>query len=392
MTTRVSPTREATTVAARQAAPPLPNSNSIRLSWREWAITAFVFLAVAVLLPMFWPATGTQFSRADYRLPSDLSSDYWMFRQWMQYSLAHYPAVILGDSVIWGQYARNDDTLSHHLNALLGRTVFANMGLDGLHPAAMEGMVTYYGGALTEAPVLVHLNPLWLASREQDLQEAGQGETRFNHPKLVAQVLHRPSAYHPTATEVTTALLERQVPFLSWKEHLIATYYGGMALTEWSLENPYMLVPEGRGPSSFLAEDPASPPMPWRERGIEPQDMPWIQPADSYQWHAFQRTIRVLESGGNRVFVLLGPFNIHALTPASQARCQAATAAMAKWLTQEQVPYYAPPVLPTDLYADASHPLGAGYRQLAEELLSSPSFREWSKSWAPDKPHTGGEA
>jgi hypothetical protein len=86
--------------------------------------------------------------------------------------------------------------------------------------------------------------------------------------------------------------------------------------------------------------------------------------------------------------VLIGPFNTHALTVEGQARYQAATAAMAKWLTQEHVPYYAPPVLPTHLYADASHPLGAGYRQLAEELSSSPSFREWRKSWAPDRPRT----
>lgn len=391
MTTKASPTRDASIETGRRIVSVLQNSNSIRLSGREWAIAALVLFAVLALLPMLWPATGTQFSRADYRLPSDLSSDYWMFRQWARYSRVHYPAVILGDSVIWGQYARNDDTLSHHLNARLGRAVFANLGVDGLHPAAMEGIVTFHGAALTSMPVLVHLNPLWMASAEQDLQRAGDGETRFNHPELLAQVLHRPTAYRPAATEVTAALLARQVPFYSWKEHLIATYCDGLALPDWSLENPYSLVPKDPGPGPFSMQDPGSPPMPWRDRGLEVQDMPWVQLANSYQWHAFQRTITSLRSRGDRVFVLLGPFNLHALTRASQARYQAVRGAMAKWLAQERVPYYAPPVLPTDLYADASHPLGAGYRRLAAELLSAPSFREWRKSWAPGTSPTNGE-
>jgi hypothetical protein len=114
-----------------------------------------------------------------------------------------------------------------------------------------------------------------------------------------------------------------------------------------------------------------------------------VEASHSYQWRSFRRTVELLESRGNRVFVLVGPFNTHALTGESQPRYRALLAEMKRWLEQEEVPYYAPPVLPTDLYADASHPLGAGYRRLAKELSSSPPFREWRKSWAPDRPRTG---
>jgi lysophospholipase L1-like esterase len=362
------------------------SSNPIRLSWREWSAAALACIIVLYLLPTACPAVGARLSRLDYRLPTELSSDYWMFEQFAERSHAKRQAAVLGDSVIWGQYAKSDDTLTHHLNSLLGEPVFANLGVDGLHPAAMAGLVAYYGGALENDPVLVHLNPLWMASAEQDL--ATEGEVRFNHPKLVPQVLNRPASYHPATAEAIGAVLERRVPFLSWKEHLKIAYCEGMAFPEWSVENPYSLLPAGRGPDSFPSDEPGSQPLTWRERGITTQNLPWVEASRSYQWRSFRRTIELLKSRRNRVFVLIGPFNTHALTAESQAHYQAATAAMAKWLIQEHVPYYAPSVLPTNLYADASHPLGAGYRRLAEELSSSASFREWRKSWASDGPRT----
>jgi hypothetical protein len=53
--------------------------------------------------------------------------------------------MIIGDSFVWGQYVSTDKTLSHNLNELEGDNLFANMGLDGLHPAAMDGLLKYYG-------------------------------------------------------------------------------------------------------------------------------------------------------------------------------------------------------------------------------------------------------
>jgi hypothetical protein len=355
------------------------DSSLIRLSWREWAAAVLLCAAVFWLLPVVWPATGERLSRVEYRLPSEMSGDYWMFREWAQYSHSAYRAAVLGDSVIWGQYARSDDTLSHHLNAQAGSRLFANLGVDGLHPAAMAGMVRYYGGGLYGEPVLVHLNPLWLASPQQDLR--GEGETRFNHPRLVPQLLGRPASYRPAPPEVTAAVLERHVPFLSWKEHVKIAYYDGMTPQEWSLDNPYRLLPARRGPDAFSADDPASPPETWQARGITLQDLPWVELGRSYQWRWFQRTIELFRSRGSRVFVLVGPLNTHALTLASQARYQALVAAMTAWLEQKRIPYYTPAALPTDLYADISHPLGAGYRQLAEGLFASRAFQQWTEGW-----------
>lgn len=344
---------------------------------------AAVALAAALwLLPAAWPARGREFSRPDYRLPTELSNDYWMFRQWTGYTHQHYRAMVLGDSVIWGQYAKSDDTLTHHLNSMVGEGAFANAGVDGLHPAAMAGMVRYYGRVMEGEAVLVHLNPLWMGSPAQDLQ--GGGETRFNHPDLVPQLWHRPAAYHPTLSEVMAGVLPRAAAFLSWKQHLQIAYYEGMALPEWTLENPYRLFPAGRGPDAFAWREPGSQPMTWRERGIAPQDLPWVEAPRSYQWRSFRETVELLRARRNRVFVLVGPFNTHALPAKSEARYRRLVAGMTRWLAKKGIPYYAPPALASDLYADASHPLGAGYRELARELQASPGFQKWMSGWGPE--------
>jgi len=77
----------------------------------------------------------------------------------------------------------------------------------------------------------------------------------------------------------------------------------------------------------------------------------------------------------------LGPFNTHALTGDSRTRYQVLATTMERWLEKEKIPHYAPRLLPSDMYADLSHPLGDGYREIARELFGSPSFQVWMKSW-----------
>jgi len=351
------------------------NSNPIRLAWREWALAALLCLGGICLLPLAWPFAGTRLSHPDYRVPGELGSDYWMFRQWSEYARDKYAVMVLGDSVVWGQYVQNGDTLTHHLNELAGNSTFANLGVDGLHPAAMAGMVSYYGKGIRDGRVLLHLNPLWMSSTKQDLQTKG-GE-RFNHPKLVPQVVGRPIAYEPTPAEAAEAVLEERVPFFSWKEHLKIAYWEGMSLPDWSIENPYVVIPRDRGPDSFSGDDPGSEPLSWRKRGIAPADLPWIEAGRSYQWRSFKNVVWELRSRRNRVFVILGPFNTHALTPKSRTRYEALKRAMEQWLQQQRIPYSAPRLLPTDLYADVSHPLGDGYREIAKELWGSSAFHDW---------------
>jgi hypothetical protein len=50
---------------------------------------------------------------------------------------------------------------------------------------------------------------------------------------------------------------------------------------------------------------------------------------------------------------------------------------IAAWLGQNNIPAVAPDTLPSELYADASHPLTSGYELLAKRLYAEEGFRKW---------------
>ena len=53
---------------------------------------------------------------------------------------------------------------------------------------------------------------------------------------------------------------------------------------------------------------------------------------------------------------------------------------MAAWLTAAGIPHFIPAALSSELYADASHPLGPGYAAIAEKLLADASFAEFREN------------
>ena len=110
--------------------------------------------------------------------------------------------------------------------------------------------------------------------------------------------------------------------------------------------------------------------------GITKQDFPWVEPAQSLQWRFFKRAIDVLEGRGNRVFVLLGPFNEHILADESRQRYHEVRAALEAGLKAQGVEYYTPAPLASDQYGDASHPLAPGYEALARVVISSAALKK----------------
>jgi hypothetical protein len=50
------------------------------------------------------------------------------------------------------------------------------------------------------------------------------------------------------------------------------------------------------------------------------------------------------------------------------------------WFAKNQIPQIAPEVLPSALYADASHPLTQGYELLAKRLYQEPTFQRWLRN------------
>lgn len=341
------------------------NSNSILLSGRQWIGLGIFTVALYVGVPALWKRSEPFEPKPDHRIPYTLGNDAWQYRRW-----AGEPSevAVLGDSVVWGQFVKPDGTLTAALNRRAGRPRFANLGLDGAHPAALTGLLTHHTPGLDGRTVLLHCNLLWMSSARHDL--TGEEEFAFNHPALVPQFVPSIPCYGATLSERIGVEVGRRVPFQLWTKHLQAAYFEGDDIHTWSLDHPYE-NPLARITRRLPApeEEPLRhEAIPWTERGIKPQPFEWVAPEESFQWKMFRRAVEILRGRGCTVRVLVGPFNEHMIAPEGRAGYDRLKAAVEAWLTAEGIPYDAPPPLPSELYGDASHPLTEGYERLAALL------------------------
>ncbi|HZU35380.1 MAG TPA: hypothetical protein VFA18_05710 [Gemmataceae bacterium] len=343
------------------------SSNAIRLSGRQWVVVGLLALAMIVGLPRLWKKAETFTLEPDYRMPYALSTDYWLYDRYARAASEQYDVLLVGDSVIWGQYVDRQHTLAHELNQLAGRERFANLGLDGVHPAALAGLLEYYGRGIEGKKVVLFCNPLWLSSPRHDLQESEKFD--FNHPDLVPQFGPWIPCYKAETTKRIGRVVDRTVPFRGWTNHLQQAYFGGSSIPAWTLEhpssNPVQQFRHGLPASDNRVHSDARP---WTKKHIRPANMPWVEPDTSFQWHSFQRAVQLLQERHNDVFVLVGPFNEHMLTPRSRQRYEHVKERIKAWLEAQRIAYDIPEALPTEEYADASHPLAAGYARLARRL------------------------
>ncbi len=369
--------------------------NEIRLNARQWVATFLIVATVLLLTPPVWQRLEHFEAGPDYRLPYPLSKDYWLCGRRIDQIVNQNKILLLGDSVIWGEYVAPDGTLSHFLNDRTGvNDRFVNLGLNGLFPLAQEGLIHYYGRSLQHEKILLQFNPLWLTSPKADL--SSEKEERFNHSGLVPQFTPRIPCYRAGANERLGAIVQRSVPFLQWVGHIQNAYLNQKNVLSWTLEedggSPPRYPNAYRNPLSLISltvpsspvDDPERGPRSqrhkaWSAEGQGPTRFEWVSLDASLQWHAFQRLVNELRRRGNSVFVLLGPFNDHMLTEDSRAAYDRLRSNIGDWLKRNQIPNAVPESLPSELYADASHPLTEGYRRLAKCIYADPQFQSWIK-------------
>jgi len=370
--------RKATsTVHAKEPEP--FSSNELRLTPRQCAVAAVLLLAAFYGLPWAWSLAEPFEIKDDYRIPYKLGNDYWFFARYSRAAVSGGAVLLLGDSVVWGHYVGPNQALSSYLNKAAGRDGrFLNLGVDGIHPAALLGLIKYYGRPIRNMPVVLHCNFLWLSSPRHDLQT--EKEFNFNHPRLVPQSYPWLPCYRASVSERVGNVVERYVPMLSWSRHVRIAYFGGRTLARWTIEHPYdNPLASLSKPLPSAAEPPSPVPVarPWTEKGLRPYDADWVGLDRSFQWRCFRATIKLLLQRGNRVFVVIGPFNEHMLSDRSRSKYLELKSSAATWLANSGVPYAAPEPLPSREYADASHPLARGYRRLAARLLQNEQFRQF---------------
>jgi len=383
----------------KPALPTFPGSkvpfgvNEMRLGAGQWLLVIVLLVVVMIATPHVWTHLERFRTGPDYRIPYELSKDYWLYHRRRAQINDPAKVFVLGDSVVWGEYVRPDGTLSHFLNARSGATDrYVNAGVNGMFPLALEGLIRYYGQPLRHRKVMLQCNLLWMSSPKADMQTTK--EEKFNHSRLVPQFRPRIPCYRADASERLGAVVERNVSFVSWVSHLQDCYFDQKSILSWTLEedgstppnrpnaykNPLsqitMAVPSA--PATEPQRGPDSPRhKPWSAGGNHPSRFEWVTPQSSLQWAAFQRLVMLLRERGNEVLVVLGPFNEHMIAPESQAGYRKLHEAAVAWLTLNQVRHVTPEVLPSELYADASHPLTEGYALLAKRLGETPAFRDW---------------
>lgn len=369
--------------------------NEVRLNARQW-LAAFLIVAMVLLLtPWVWGRLEQFETGSDYRISYQLSKDYWLYGRRVDQVVNQDKILLLGDSVVWGEYVASDGTLSHFLNEQAGATNrFVNLGINGLFPLAQEGLVSNYGRSLRHEKIVVQFNLLWLTSPKADL--SSEKEQHFNHSGLVPQFTPRIPCYHADANERLGAIVQRNVTFLQWVGHLQNAYFDQKSILNWTLEDDGGSPPRYpnvyRNPLAAIsltvpsapAEDPERGPKSprhktWSAEGQGPTRFEWVSLDTSLQWHAFQRLVKELRARGDSVFVVVGPFNEHMLVEDNQPTYRKLCEEISEWLVQNQISNAMPETLPSELYADASHPLTQGYQLLAKEIYADPQFQSWLK-------------
>lgn len=370
-------------------------TNEQRLNHRQWLVALVLVALVVLVTPRLWRHLERFDTGTDYRIPYQLSNDYWLFDWRLQQAAAAKPVVVLGDSVVWGEFVKADGTLTHFLNQQAGQPErYINAGVNGLYPLALEGLVRHYGGALRNGKVIVVCNLLWLSSPKADMQD--DKEQDLNHAALLPQFFSNIPAYQVDASARLSAALGQRVGFFGWANHLRCVCFNQQSLTRWTLDedpnqaqhypnaykNPLaqvaLTVPSGhaddatRGPGSERHQ-------PWPAGGTRKAGFDWVSLDSSLQWAALQRTVGLLRARGNDVLVVVAPFNESMMNDAGVADYRKLRSGISSWLDAQHVPQVVPDPLPGELYADASHPLTAGYELLAKRIYQEDGFKAF---WA----------
>lgn len=331
-------------------------------------ILASAFLLFFTAAPLIITLIDDKDFAGNYRIPYPMGENYYLFRHYTSTLSGTDKILFFGDSVIWGHYADTENTLTAQLNRLHCTDRFANMGIDGIHPAALYGLVKKYSGSIKNRDIVAGVNLLWMSSPRHDL--SGGINNEINHKKLLPQLSRTIPAYGAGLEERISSFLNRELKFFTWVNHIKMSSFADSSFYRWTLDNPRRNISE-----FFKGRDLTyTVPAPMRQSRAPLQNVEWVGPEDSIQWYYMKKTLTLLTQKNNRITAYITPYNIHSLTPESRARYLEIIKIIISELEAEGITCITGKTPEQQYFADASHTGEEGYVILAEELLQNKKF------------------
>ena len=371
------------------------SSNAVRLSNKEIIFTAiFIIITVLFLAPYIWFNMEKIDTSGQFRIASKHRANYWLYKHWVDQAVKKYPVIFLGDSVVWGMYVDNNNTIPAKLNKALGKDVVANLAIDGLHSIAAKGLLENYASSIKNRKVIIHYNPLWMQSRITDLSyipviktkstdedEDIDREPHINHPRLIPQFSSEITAYNKKFSEKAGVLRERYIPFFALQNHIRLAFFDNDDFNQWIIDHPHEnpLARISLKVDACEHNKNKNRTLDWSASGISKQDWQWLDPEESLQWKAFQKILELLKKRNNEVCVMIGPINPYILTPESLKRYRMLQKKICAWLKLQKIEYVLVNDMPSKMYADASHPLASGYDLIVKQLLQKKILKDYQK-------------
>ncbi len=347
-----------------------PDRVAPNLSLRDWLVVILLTTGLCAVVPLIPFRPRRPIIEWDYRIPFSKSNHYDLYHRFTTLSASQFPTILVGDSVVWGQFADRDETLSHYLNVLEKQRRCANAGLDGMHPVALAQLLEHHAPAIHQKDVLLQMNPLWLMIPKGPVPRE-LTDSLLNRPGLVPRLAAGVNGTYQQRIEAMVARSLEDTP-IDWCLERIADTK--MDFLDWSLDHPYESPLEAISSGLSKSEDtyPVRK-MPWNGTESAKLNYGWPVLAEHPQWKAFERILDLLESRQNRILVLLGPMNEHMMKRDMLEGYLRLKKEIEGKILARGIPCVSPPPLHSDQYSDICHPLAGGYSDLARELLKSQS-------------------
>ena len=357
-------------------------SNSMLLTFKEWFIIVILLFAVSITVYFGWYYWERFEPGKDYRNTcwAERMSDYWAYTRWCRYAREHFDVLLMGDSVIWGQEVRYDQTISHYLNEFLGEEVIVNLGIDGLHMAGINGIVTHYGRYLQDTGIILQFNPLWMSSERRDLR--GEGKISYHHPRLIPQLSPRIN-YNQELPVRLGYLFDHFFRLSVFVRHIMVNYFENKSISSWMIDNPYSCpFDQITFEATPVMEEKQGKGLDWEEKGYKQSKAPFVPIKESIQWKLYIKALKKLEKRNVKIFILIGPYNSHMHTTESREKLRAMLNEVKAALDEMGYLYFdsVENNLPSKTFADSCHLLAEGHSILAQRLLNDPGFHWWLNS------------